>query len=159
MEGSNAQSVTPSALTTSLVLSTYEFLTLRACNPKVSGVLPSQQRRILSRCGLSRASGESSREIRRIACAPVCSGLETGHAQAPPNVLLITADDLNYGSVGCYGCEIPGITPNIDKLASEGMRFTNAHVNIAVCQPSRQSIMTGRYPHRNGAEGFRADQR
>jgi N-sulfoglucosamine sulfohydrolase len=71
-----------------------------------------------------------------------------------PNFILITADDLNYDSVGCYGCELPEITPNIDNLAARGMRFTNAHVNIAVCQPSRQSIMTGRYPHRNGAEGF-----
>ncbi len=59
-----------------------------------------------------------------------------------------------YDSVGCYGCEIPEITPNIDELAARGMRFTNAHVNIAVCQPSRQSVMTGRYPHRNGGEGF-----
>jgi N-sulfoglucosamine sulfohydrolase len=84
----------------------------------------------------------------------VCSGLQTGQATDSPNVLLITADDLNYDSVGCYGCEIPSITANIDKLASRGMRFTNAHVNIAVCQPSRQSIMTGRFPHRNGAEGF-----
>jgi N-sulfoglucosamine sulfohydrolase len=71
-----------------------------------------------------------------------------------PNILLITADDLNYDSVGCYGSPVPGITPNIDRLASRGMRFTNAHVNIAVCQPSRQSIMTGLYPRRNGAEGF-----
>jgi len=71
-----------------------------------------------------------------------------------PNVLLITADDLNYDSVGCYGCAVPQITPNIDRLAGQGMRFANAHVNIAVCQPCRQSIMTGRYPHRNGAEGF-----
>ena len=75
-------------------------------------------------------------------------------AHAPLNVLLITADDLNYNSVGVYGCEIPDITPNIDQLASEGMRFTNAYVNIAICQPSRQSILTGRYPHRNGAPGF-----
>jgi len=70
------------------------------------------------------------------------------------NVLLITADDLNYNSVGAYGCTIPGITPNIDELAEQGMRFTNAYVNISVCQPCRQSIMTGRYPHRNGALGF-----
>ncbi len=74
--------------------------------------------------------------------------------QRPLNIVLITADDLNYDSVGAYGCKIPDITPHIDKLASDGMRFTQAHVNIAVCQPSRQSIMTARYPHRNGAEGF-----
>ncbi|MBN1671655.1 MAG: sulfatase [Kiritimatiellae bacterium] len=71
-----------------------------------------------------------------------------------PNVLLITADDMNYNSPGCFGCGVPGITPNIDRLASEGVRFTHAHVTIAVCQPSRQVLMTGRYPHRNGGEGF-----
>ncbi len=73
---------------------------------------------------------------------------------APLNVLLITADDLNYNSVGVYGCAIPNITPHIDQLAAEGLRFTEAYMNIAICQPSRQSMMTGRYPHRNGAKGF-----
>nr|MBI1229983.1 sulfatase-like hydrolase/transferase [Cytophagales bacterium] len=72
----------------------------------------------------------------------------------PVNVLLITADDLNYNSVGCYGNTLDQITPNIDRLAQSGIRFTNAFVNIAVCQPSRQSIMTGRYPHNNGAPAF-----
>ncbi len=72
----------------------------------------------------------------------------------PLNVLLITADDLNYDSLGVYGCRIPNITPNLDRLAARGLVFHHGYVNIAVCQPSRQSIMTGRYPHRNGAEGF-----
>lgn len=72
----------------------------------------------------------------------------------PTNFLLITADDLGYDSLGCFGSTVPGITPNIDALAASGMRFTKAHVNIAVCQPCRQSLMTGRYPHRNGALGF-----
>lgn len=71
-----------------------------------------------------------------------------------PNILLITADDLNWDSLGVYGCKVPGITPHLDELAAQGMRFGHAHVNIAVCQPSRQSIMTGMYPHRNGGEGF-----
>lgn len=70
------------------------------------------------------------------------------------NILLILADDLNYNSVGCFGCPVDDITPNIDRLAQEGIRFYNAHVNIAVCQPSRQSMLTGLYPHRNGALGF-----
>ncbi|AQT69321.1 Arylsulfatase [Anaerohalosphaera lusitana] len=74
--------------------------------------------------------------------------------EKPTNFLLLTADDLNYDSVGCFGCEIPDITPNIDRLGADGVKFTNAHVNIAVCQPCRQSIMTGRYPHTNGAKGF-----
>jgi len=73
---------------------------------------------------------------------------------APPNILLITADDMDYGSLGVTGCTIPGITPNLDRLASEGMRFTHAHVTVAVCQPSRSVLMTGRYPYRNGAMGF-----
>lgn len=75
-------------------------------------------------------------------------------AVEPPNVLLITADDLNFDSLGTYGCKVPGITPNLDKLAADGIKFNHAHVNIAVCQPSRQTLMTGRYPHTNGALGF-----
>ena len=71
-----------------------------------------------------------------------------------PNIVLITADDLNYDSLGAYGCQVPGITPRLDSLAANGLKFNHAHVNIAVCQPSRQSIMTGRYPHTNGAPGF-----
>jgi N-sulfoglucosamine sulfohydrolase len=71
-----------------------------------------------------------------------------------PNILLITADDLSCDSLGAYGCKVPDITPNLDALAAQGMRFGHAHVNIAVCQPSRQSILTGMYPHRNGGEGF-----
>ena len=71
-----------------------------------------------------------------------------------PNIVLITADDMNYNSPGCYGSTIPGITPNIDRLAEEGIRFSHAHVNIAVCQPCRQSLLTGRYAFRHGGEGF-----
>ena len=90
-----------------------------------------------------------------IAFLPCCrSSEDTSDEYKPLNVLLITADDLNYNSVGVYGCAIPDITPNIDKLAQQGMRFTNAYVNISICQPSRQSMMTGRYPHRTGALAF-----
>ena len=75
-------------------------------------------------------------------------------AERIPNILLITADDLSADSLGAYGCKVKGITPHLDELAAQGMRFGHAHVNIAVCQPSRQSILTGMYPHRNGGEGF-----
>lgn len=78
---------------------------------------------------------------------------------ARPNVLLITVDDMNWDSPGCFGGRVPGITPNIDRLASEGLRFERAHVTAAVCQPSRSVLMTGRYPHRNGAEGFQPIRR
>ncbi|MDI6827945.1 MAG: sulfatase, partial [Armatimonadota bacterium] len=70
------------------------------------------------------------------------------------NVLLITADDMNFDSLGVAGCKVPDITPNLDSLASQGIRFTQAHVTSAICQPSRSALMTGRYPHRNGALGF-----
>ena len=70
------------------------------------------------------------------------------------NVLLLTSDDLNYDSLGFAGCPIPGISPNLDKLAASGMRFEQAFVTVAVCQPCRSVLMTGRYPHRNGAVGF-----
>jgi len=70
------------------------------------------------------------------------------------NILLIVADDMNYNAVGAFGCPVPNTTPNIDKLASQGIRFTNAHVSSAVCQPSRGAIMTGMYGHHSGIEGF-----
>lgn len=70
------------------------------------------------------------------------------------NVLLLLADDMNYNTIGCFGCPVDDISPNLDRLASEGIRFDNAHVTIAVCQPSRQSMLTGLYPHHNGALGF-----
>ncbi|MBF0196716.1 MAG: sulfatase [Planctomycetes bacterium] len=70
------------------------------------------------------------------------------------NVLLITVDDMDWQSPGCYGGTVNDITPNMDRLASEGMKFMRAHVTVAVCQPSRQSWLTGKYPHHNGALGF-----
>ncbi len=71
-----------------------------------------------------------------------------------PNILMLVADDLNYNSIGCFGCPVDDITPNLDKLAQEGICIDNAHVTIAVCQPSRECLLTGLYPHKNGAPGF-----
>ena len=71
-----------------------------------------------------------------------------------PNVVLIFADDLGYGDVGCYGATKLK-TPNIDKLAEEGKRFTDAHSSSAVCTPSRYGLLTGEYPFRaNGGKGI-----
>ena len=70
------------------------------------------------------------------------------------NILLITTDDLNWDSVGAYGSPVTGSTPNIDQLATEGIRFDHAHVTIAVCAPNRSVLMTGRYPHLSGGQGF-----
>ena len=71
-----------------------------------------------------------------------------------PNFVLITADDMNWDAVGAFGCPTEGTTPHIDRLAAEGLRFKHGHVTIAVCQPSRSALMTGRYPHLSGGEGF-----
>jgi N-sulfoglucosamine sulfohydrolase len=71
----------------------------------------------------------------------------------PPNILLITADDMGGDTPGCFGGPAE-VTPTLNRLAEEGMTFGRAHVPAAVCQPSRSAIMTGRWPHRNGAEGF-----
>jgi arylsulfatase A len=62
----------------------------------------------------------------------------------PPNIVVILADDLGYGSVGCYGATKVK-TPHVDRLAREGMRFTNAHSPSSVCTPSRYNLLTGRY--------------
>lgn len=70
-------------------------------------------------------------------------------ASRRPNILLIVADDLGWGDVGAYGNKIVP-TPNIDRLARQGVRLTNGYVTAAVCSPSRAGIMTGRYQARFG---------
>jgi arylsulfatase A-like enzyme len=66
----------------------------------------------------------------------------------PPNVIIIFTDDLGYGDLGCYGATKIN-TPNIDELANEGRRFTDAHTASAACSPSRYSLLTGEYAFRN----------
>ena len=61
---------------------------------------------------------------------------------------------MNYDSAGCYGCPIKDLTPNLDRLAAEGIRFHYAYSTVAVCQPVREIMHSGLYPHRNGAMGF-----
>ncbi len=69
-----------------------------------------------------------------------------------PNIILIMADDLGYGSLGCYGsAELK--TPNIDRLAAGGMRFTDFHSNGPMCSPTRAALLTGRYPQRSAWVG------
>jgi arylsulfatase A len=72
-------------------------------------------------------------------------------ATQPPNIIFILADDLGYGDLGCYGA--PDIrTPNLDRLAAEGMRFTDFYANGAVCSPTRIAFITGRYQQRLGMD-------
>lgn len=75
------------------------------------------------------------------------------HGQASkPNVIIIYADDLGYGDVSCYGSKKVA-TPNIDRLAKKGIRFTNAHTTAATCTPSRYSLLTGEYAWRKPGTG------
>jgi arylsulfatase A-like enzyme len=79
------------------------------------------------------------------------SVLDSG-AGKPPNIVIILADDLGYGDLGCYGH--PTIrTPNLDRMAAQGMRFTDFYVAACVCTPSRAALLTGRLPIRTGMAG------
>jgi arylsulfatase A len=72
---------------------------------------------------------------------------ETNASCSCPNFVFILADDLGWADLGCYGSDLHG-TPNIDRLARQGMRFTDAYAAAPVCTPTRASIMTGKYPAR-----------
>jgi len=70
-------------------------------------------------------------------------------ADTRPNIVVFLADDMGWGDSGCYGSK-KILTPNIDKLATQGVRFTQCYAACGVCSPSRSSILTGRTPYRNG---------
>lgn len=71
-------------------------------------------------------------------------------AQSKPNIIILYADDLGYGDIACYGAKVVK-TPNIDHLANNGVRFTDAHCTAATCTPSRVSLLTGTYAFRKKA--------
>ncbi len=70
-----------------------------------------------------------------------------------PNIVFVLFDDLGYGQPQCYNPKSALRTPNLDKLATQGMRFTDAHTAAAVCTPTRYGVLTGRYPSRIGQFG------
>ncbi|MBN1845413.1 MAG: sulfatase-like hydrolase/transferase, partial [Sedimentisphaerales bacterium] len=98
----------------------------------------------------------SRREFMKMAgwagAAALMPSVLKGQGGRRPNVLLIYADDLGYGDVGCYGATRVK-TPNIDRLAAQGLRFTNAHSSSATCTPSRYAMLTGEYPWRKKGTG------
>jgi arylsulfatase A len=91
-----------------------------------------------------------------VAAIGVAGGLLLGaagscrRAPALPNIVIILADDLGYGDVGVYNPEAAFPTPNLDRLAGEGIRFTDAHSPATVCTPTRYSLQTGRMAFRTG---------
>jgi len=101
------------------------------------------RRHFLKTIGLSAAAFaiQSSRDSLKL--------FANGNTDKNPNIVLILVDDLGWIDTGCYGSKYYE-TPNIDKLAAEGMRFTDAYAACAVCSPTRAAVMTGRYPARLG---------
>src|SRR5215831_940428 len=80
-----------------------------------------------------------------------CAG-EKATGDRPPNILIILTDDQGYADLGCFGAK--GFkTPNLDRMAQEGMRFTDFYVAQAVCTASRAALLTGCYPNRVGLQG------
>ncbi|MEO0474807.1 MAG: arylsulfatase [Planctomycetota bacterium] len=86
-----------------------------------------------------------------LAAAVVCFFAYTSAAQQheKPNIVFILADDLGYGDLQCYNAESKVPTPNLDMLATQGMRFTDAHSPSSVCTPTRYAFLTGRYAWRS----------
>ena len=82
---------------------------------------------------------------------PSGSAAQSQNSKKKPKIVLIFVDDQGYGELGCYGeKDIP--TPNIDSIAKNGVRFTNAYVTCPVCTPSRAGLLMGRYQQRYGAD-------
>ena len=88
---------------------------------------------------------------------PLAAAEATDAPMKKPNIVLILADDLGYGDVRCYNEQSKVPTPHIDRLAREGMRFTDAHSPCTVCTPTRYSLLTGQIAFRvpNGGTVFR----
>src|SRR5262249_37146741 len=84
---------------------------------------------------------------------PLNATAATPATKRPPNVVVFLVDDLGATDLGCFGSTFYE-TPNVDRLAAEGMRFTAAYSACPVCSPTRASMMTGRYPQRTGITDY-----
>ncbi len=89
-----------------------------------------------------------------ILCFLACISMYSTFAKERPNILLITADDMNWNSVGVYNSTVAGTTPHIDRFATEGMKFDYAYVQMAMCTPSRQVMLSGNHSHQTKTRGF-----
>lgn len=115
----------------------FDGIQLQARNPNLAGIL----RTLLAFCCLQLFAG-----------GPLLLGSQDYSLdQSLPNFVLILADDLGYGDIGYYGGSTA--TPNLDRLAREGIRFTNFYASGPVCSPTRAGLLTGRYQQRAGIPG------
>ena len=87
--------------------------------------------------------------VRLVVCILIFSAATYAIAATPPNIIIIVADDMGYADLSCYGNNRYE-TPHLDRLAREGLRFTDFHSNGAVCSPTRAALLTGRYQQRSG---------
>ncbi len=107
-------------------------------------------RRSVSRREFLAALGAGAGVWAASSCVPTAGrGLRFGRRRRPPNIVLVVTDDQGYADIGCYGAR-DFETPSLDRLAAEGVRFTNYCVAQAVCSASRASLLTGCYPNRIG---------
>ncbi|WP_405562412.1 sulfatase [Polaribacter sp. Asnod6-C07] len=90
--------------------------------------------------------------VSMLSCANTKKDEQNSSEDVRPNIIFIFADDWGYGDLGVYGNN-EVVTPNIDKMAAEGTRFTQFHVTSGVCSPSRSSVLTGHFPARNRVHG------
>jgi N-sulfoglucosamine sulfohydrolase len=86
--------------------------------------------------------------------AIVAAPYAVSQAADKPNILFISVDDMSCDSLGAFGCKLKDTSPNIDRLAAQGLRFQHAHVQVGNCMPCRNVLFSGRYPHNNRVEGF-----
>jgi len=88
-------------------------------------------------------------------CLTLCLPTYETRAAEKPNIIVIMADDLGYGDVGCYGAKPESVkTPHIDKLAAEGLRFTSGYCSASTCTPTRYTLLTGTYAFRKPGTGI-----
>ncbi len=92
-------------------------------------------------------------KIYQLTCSLLLATSMTLEAADRPNLVIIYGDDVGYGDVSAYGSKMPP-TPNIDKMVSEGLMFTDGHCSAATCTPSRFSMLTGVHGFRSGVRIF-----
>jgi arylsulfatase A len=123
-----------------------------ACQ-KPQGRTPHSVRAVVTFSRSWRARSDAPRLLARLLFLVLALLFPSGtlHAQTNcrPNIIFILADDLGYGDVRCYNPQSKIPTPNLDRLAAEGIRFTDAHAPDAACTPTRYGVLTGRYCFRS----------